>query len=253
MSRLSADALAWMWWGPLRRPLEAVARRLIRGERGRILAGPLRGTSFAGGLAHRLGIYEIELQRHLARVVAAGSTVLDVGAHLGFVSLLAARLVGERGLVVAFEPLPANAALLIANIEANAFARGVVRVVQKAVGDHDGPVVFADTAGSSPRAARVSSNRPGLELPMTRLDEIELPLQKAVLKIDVEGAAGPALVGGMRLIERARPPAVIEIHDPEEERAVRTVLGELGYLLTRLPTRADARRAFPFRLVAAPR
>src|SRR5947209_9435920 len=75
-----------------------------------ILYGGLRGRRWIVGSAiHRcwLGFYECEKQRLISRVVRAGGVFWDVGANVGFYSLLASRLVAS-GKVFAFEPVQRN-------------------------------------------------------------------------------------------------------------------------------------------------
>jgi hypothetical protein len=70
--------LSRLWWGPLRRPFEAFVRRTL-GER--VVTGPLRGSRFPGGLAYRLGIYEVHVQDALCQLLGPGDVFYDVGEH----------------------------------------------------------------------------------------------------------------------------------------------------------------------------
>ena len=81
--------------------------------------------------------YTLEL---FQRAINPGSTVLDLGAHHGYFSLLAARWVGKEGKVYAFEPAPENFQILKKNIEFNQFTN--VLPVNKAVSDTDKPMPF---------------------------------------------------------------------------------------------------------------
>src|SRR5262245_36111858 len=85
----------------------------------RILTGPLAGKrwlSTSGTHGCWLGTYEMDLQRLIVSSLKPGDVFYDVGANVGFFSLLAASLVGSRGTVIAFEPLPRNIALLQQNL-----------------------------------------------------------------------------------------------------------------------------------------
>lgn len=97
--------------------LEEIVRPLLRHAIARIpsgkvvpiLRGPLRGWKWVtGALRHScwVGGYEPERQLEFARLVRRGDVVLDIGANVGFYTLLAARLAGPHGRVLAFEPLP---------------------------------------------------------------------------------------------------------------------------------------------------
>jgi FkbM family methyltransferase len=113
----------------LLRPLGARPGRLGRaaraGLRSRldvIAGGPAAGLCIdPGGTnpAVALGTYETPVQHRLAAMLDSGSVFYDVGANIGFYTVLGARLVGDGGAVYAFEPVPDNAAVLRRNVAAN--------------------------------------------------------------------------------------------------------------------------------------
>src|SRR5215218_2287703 len=82
------------------------------------------------------GTLEPPVQEALRRLLAPGDVFYDVGANVGFFTLVGARLVGEGGRVVAFEPVPWCAHAVGRNIELNAFAHAQIRA--EAVGAQDG-------------------------------------------------------------------------------------------------------------------
>ncbi len=78
------------------------------------------------GMAQELlfkGAHEPGTTALFKKLVKEGMTVVDIGAHIGYFSLLAASLVREKGSVFAFEPEPRNYALLVRNIELNGFKK----------------------------------------------------------------------------------------------------------------------------------
>jgi len=80
-----------------------------------ILQGTLKGKQWIVGSGQHgcwLGSYEYDKQQLLTRNIAAGRVVFDLGSHAGFYTLLASSLVGPKGKVVAFEPMPQNLAYL---------------------------------------------------------------------------------------------------------------------------------------------
>ena len=124
----------------------------------------------AGGLAHLLyvstadlpldhahaglivrGTLEPPVQEALRRLIAPGAVFYDVGANVGFFTILGARLVGPAGRVVAFEPVPACARAVGRNIELNGFAHAEIR--EAAVGAAGGR---ARCSWSARRAGRTS-------------------------------------------------------------------------------------------------
>jgi len=80
------------------------------------------------------GTYEHDTVQIFQKLVKPGMTVIDVGAHIGFYTFLAARLVGDNGRVYAFEPNPEVYNILVRNIQINGYWE-IVRAVPKGVSD----------------------------------------------------------------------------------------------------------------------
>lgn len=243
-----ARALEAVWWGPLRPVAEPLFRRALA-HHSTVFAGRLAGARFEGGLAHKLGIYEPELQRLLARLIKPGFCVLDVGGHLGFTALLASRLAGPVGTVVVFEPDPENRQQLEANVSANPWAR--VEVAPLAVSDRSGPVQFDSLSGPQSRLGPASD---GPKVQATSLDDWlsgRPDLVPSLVKVDVEGAELQVLEGARQLLQLTRPQVVIEVHDADKEEATRVLLQAHGYAMSLLPQRSR-RPPFPRHLHADP-
>ena len=88
----------------------------------RILGGPLRGKRWIAGSSNHscwIGSYEHTKQKAFAAVVQPGDVVYDLGANVGFYSLLASVLVGPKGRVLSFEPLAENLVFLRKHITLN--------------------------------------------------------------------------------------------------------------------------------------
>lgn len=151
---------------------------------------------------------------------------LDIGANSGFYSLYAkARKAEIRAL--AFEPSPANLALLRRNIAMNGID---IETVEAAVTDTDGDVTLYDIEGHSYSASLVEGFRPGTvarTVPGLRLDTIAerhgLLGQRLFIKIDVEGHEESVLAGASRVIA-GRPTFLIEILTDEAAQAVSKLL-----------------------------
>src|SRR4030042_4007070 len=84
------------------------------------------------------GGWEVETIRLFKQLAKEGDTVVDIGAHIGYYTLLAARIVGDTGKVYAFEPDPANHDVLVGNIKLNGFQNVVT--VRKAISDKNGQI-----------------------------------------------------------------------------------------------------------------
>jgi len=152
------------------------------------------------------GIYE-PLTTDLVRAeIAAGDVVLDIGANIGYYTLIFAKCVGAKGRVFAFEPEPGNFALLQENVSANGYHN--VTLSRLAVSDRAGRgrlYVDAGNAGDC-RIYDSQDNRPSIEIETTRLDDyFESPPERIdLIKMDIQGAE-PAALGGMHgLLERQR-------------------------------------------------
>jgi FkbM family methyltransferase len=153
--------------------------------------------------------WEQPIIRQLARALKPGDVFVDLGAYVGPFTLLAARLVGPRGSVVAFEPDPASRGLLERNLAANGASN--VTVVPYAVGEHAGTVRFVASGDS---AGRIGSDG-DLEVRQVQLDQYcdEHEVRPTVMKVDIEGGEAAALERSA--VARQVRELVIEIHEPQ--------------------------------------
>lgn len=157
------------------------------------------------------GDYEPETTQYLLDHLKPGHTFVDLGAHIGYMTLIAARAVGPTGRVHAFEPNQDTFRQLQNNIQLNGFS-GYVDAVPKAISDHRQIVQF-NIAPESSVSARIAHHEQGqtdgqvVEVEAVSLDEYFASLGWPpihVIKMDVEGAELPAL-RGMREVSRRSP------------------------------------------------
>ena len=169
--------------------------------------------------------FEPDVANVLVKVLAEGDVAVDVGANVGFLTVLASLLVGPSGHVVAFEPDPENLERLRANLALNDCKNATV--IEKAVTNQVGEVEFfinSDDSGGNALwdPAQFPGNQKSLAtpkrftLPGTTLDaeweQLRLPAPK-VIKIDTEGAEQRVLEGMRDLLGRQEPHFVIaELH-----------------------------------------
>jgi len=152
-----------------------------------------------------------------------GDTFYDVGAHYGWMSLLACRRVGARGKVFAFEPSPPLVEFLSFNKRANGFSQ--LQIIPKAlaaIAEREAPFYVKDGGDSFlnslvPRLNQSLSNPPNISsIPVetTTLDAVaeETESIPTAIKIDVEGAELLVLQGGKRLLKLHRPILMVAIH-----------------------------------------
>jgi FkbM family methyltransferase len=153
------------------------------------------------------GAYEQPIADLLASTLRPGMSVLDVGAHIGYFSLVAAKLVGSTGRVWSFEPDPANRASLECNVDANGMADRV-SVVPLAIASSAGNSVLYRKAGDTGSSTMYLHGETGDEqiaVTTTSLDEwadSEGWPSIDLVKIDVEGGEGAVLPGMTKLLER---------------------------------------------------
>jgi len=164
--------------------------------------------------------YEAILEGAYRRLLRPGDVVVDVGAHTGRHTAVFSTLVGERGQVIAFEPVPE----VRASLEARLVTASNVLVLPYAASDTDGSISFVHAVGTPQESgirARTCYNVPELANPTTitvearQLDHVlgELPALRYV-KVDIEGGEIDCLRGARRIIERFRPVLSVEYGYP---------------------------------------
>jgi FkbM family methyltransferase len=181
-----------------------------------IWLGPLSGSRWlpaSGGKLVRLlcGTYEQAQTRLFQQHVTADSVVFDLGAHVGYYSLLGAKL-ASAGQVVAFEPEPRNAAFLRALVAANTCNN--VGIHELAVAAESGSKYFAYGTGSGTGHL---ADRGAFRVPTISLDEfVELhDVVPTHIKMDVEGAEYEVLCGSRETLMLARPTIFLSTHGSE--------------------------------------
>lgn len=193
---------------------------------------------------YTLGAFELDTLRALESRVRPGDTVLDIGANVGAHTLHLARLVGENGRVIAFEPTDFAIAKLRANLKANPALEPRVEVHQAFLVADSSAAPVAPIAASWPvdgtrpdDAVTASRSMSASGARAIRLDSVLAdaghPVVKLV-KMDVDGHELEVLAGARRLLETHAPILVMElapfVFDPESKfDAMVELLTGLGY------------------------
>lgn len=224
-SKIPRNSMLGRW---LRWPLKLLPKQMVVP----ILQGPLKGWLWISGSSTHgcwLGSYEYEKQQMFRNAVIPGSVVYDIGANVGFYSLLGSALVGKRGKVIAFEPMPRNLRYLYHHLKLNHINN--VIVVEAAVSDKTGVDTFV--IGESPAEGFLGSGN-GIQVQTVCLDEKvaaqELPVPD-LMKIDVEGAEEKVLMGAANLIEKHHPLIFLSTHGEVIQQNCIKFLLEHGYSL----------------------
>ena len=177
----------------------------------------------------------------MRELIGKGDTFVDVGANFGTFSLLASRLVGESGNVIAVEPQPRLVSLIEQSVALS--HAGNCYVVPRACGRAEGTrrlLVPVDDSGRAGFFSAFSGAKPHEEMDVgvTTLDSVLAsvePQRNVFIKIDVEGSEMDVLEGGVESITSMHPTIMIEIN-PWSARAAGVSpkilvdrLRELGY------------------------
>ena len=183
------------------------------------------------------GDVEPEVQAALRKYLRAGMTVFDIGANIGFFSLLAARLVGATGRVTAFEADPEIVERLRENVVRNQGAP--ISIEAKAVWSSSSPVFFAraDAKVSPDRGlGHVMDNDAERLAPGTiRVEAVSVDeyVRKSgppdFIKCDVEGAEVEVFRGAEKLLNERSPLILCEMHGEENRQTLLKVFANLGY------------------------
>lgn len=215
------------WTGKFAR---SILRIIPDGFTVRILQGKLRGKRWITGASTHgcwLGSYELSKQNSIATSLAEGNVFFDIGANVGFYTLLASSCVGPSGQVIAFEPLPSNFKYLERHIELNSLKN--VQLIKAAVSDESGEGQFAE--GPDNCMGKLS-DAGEVEVELVTLDQLitegKVPTP-GFLKIDVEGAEFAVLQGAKELLADSHPTVFLATHGKSVHSQCLKLLGALGY------------------------
>jgi len=241
VDRLPAPAIRWIGrqqFRPYIGPIIRASSARLRNRPRVIVHGHARGLRFNPSGAHpgyALGTSEPAIQDLFAAHIAPGSVVWDIGANVGFFTLLAARLVGT-GRVIAFEPLPANVAAIERNLALNDVSN--VEIAEVAIGDEIGTATLSVYPSSGLAKLETPARAEGTREPSGHVDvsvstldaQLQLFPAPAFVKIDIEGAEEAALRGAATLLTEIKPTVVCELHGTRDN--VVEILESYGYRVT---------------------
>jgi len=218
-------------------PIAPILRRVLnrfylQGPQIFALAAPLAGRwmrlHWQSHRAYVFGTYEPAVIGAIQQHVLPGWTVLDVGAHIGYYTLLLAELVGPEGKVIAFEASPEIFATLKENVHLNRC--GNVVLENRAVAASSRRLALRrNDAYPLSATSSIHSGQAAVEVEAVALDQfLGSGFDRvAFVKMDVEGAEAEALQGMRELLRRDHPLLLIEIHGFDVYREQHPALCEL--------------------------
>ncbi|MCR8577876.1 FkbM family methyltransferase [Streptomyces sp. Isolate_219] len=241
---LGKAALATRYLNPWLR--DHPRQRLVRTRFGAAMA--VDTQDLIQRFVYLFGLWEPHMTHWLQRRLRPGDTYIDVGANVGYFSLLASQLVGEEGRVVAIEASPTFHARVLQHAEINGCSN--LRTVNAAVADERKTVTLILASSSNMGAASIvpygGPAESTLEVeayPLPQVLDADDIAGARVIKIDVEGAEGAVIRGLAPVLDKLRPDAEITVEvTPERMEALGESPGELlttmrehGFHVYRLP------------------
>jgi FkbM family methyltransferase len=188
-----------------------------------------------------LGNYEPDVAKAIRHFARPGAIAYDLGANLGYTTLLLARALGPSGRVFAFEPLADNLERLRRAVSLNGLENRIT-IFPAAVGARGGPAAFRiHVSGGMGRLEDGAGRQDGFvaaaNVDVVTLDDFvfaEGHAPPAVIKIDLEGGEAAALTGMSRLLREQRPCLLLELHGTQAAADVQRQLVAAGYRLHRM-------------------
>jgi FkbM family methyltransferase len=201
----------------------------------------------------RFGVFEPDTYATLARVVAPGATVIELGACYGEFTIELSRLVGDGGRVYSFEPLPKYFAIAERNVALNTLTN--VEIMNQAAGGEDTPELRLDPDATDPYAflGQISGlSYPGRVAPATAVPETsvrcvslrgfiaERALAPDLIFMDIEGCEVQVLPDLEPLFRSSgkRPAVYFELHPhfykPGDQAAIERLFHDCAYTTTRI-------------------
>jgi FkbM family methyltransferase len=218
---------------------EGFRPRLVALDRFQMFVRP--NDFFVGAVIANDKVYEAYVTDEIGRLLQTGMVFVDIGANIGYFTLLAAVLVGPEGRVIAFEPNPDNCDLLQQSIAANGFDNISLHPYAVAESEQEFQLDVGGTSSNGRvidfSSQAVPGDGPPRLIRAVALDHFLVDEPRIdVIKMDIEGAEPRALQGMEQIIARHRPvlitefsPHLIEVTSHMAPAAFLQLLHHCGY------------------------
>jgi FkbM family methyltransferase len=211
----------------LRLPLKLLPKNLIIP----IIQGEIRGYKWiigSGVNGYWLGSYELKKVSLFIKTIKDKKlkVIYDIGAHVGYYTLISSKCVGDTGIVYSFEPNPQNIFYLKKHIEINKVNN--VNVVETAVSDFIGEANFDTTSNTS--MGKIADK--GVKIRSITIDYFVFENNNnppEIMKIDIEGAELDALRGAKETITKFHPIIFLSLHSNELYKECKWLLNSYSY------------------------
>ena len=167
--------------------------------------------SLIGKSIYKYGFWEKETTDTVVSKVKEGMIILDVGADIGYYSLLFSKLVGNNGMIYSFEPIPEAKGYLDVNICLNNIMN--VKSYEFALFDEEGFSYIEDPFGKSRLNNNPNTqNYDSIRVQTKKFDSLKINSRIDLIKIDVEGSEMNVLTGMKETIKKYHPIILLELH-----------------------------------------
>lgn len=215
----------------LRLPLRLIPTNMVVA----VMSGPIKGAKWIKGSGvngYWLGIYEKKKIKAFSESIKEGDVVFDIGAHVGYYTLVASKIVGSRGRVFAFEPFSRNVDYLKRHIELNDCKN--IEVWAVAVSQNEDKSYLKK--GGDSFTSQITNEKTDFEIEIVAVDKlidsnkIQPP---TIIKIDVEGDELLVLHGMEKTLRQFHPTVFCALDNPSPAIREKTVkfLKDLEYII----------------------
>ncbi len=222
-----------------------------------ILQGPGRGMKWIVGSSVNgcwLGCYEFNKQKSIVKYLRPGMTAYDIGAHVGYYTLLFSNIVKPLGRVYAFEPLPENIRFIQRHLTLNNLENVVLEPV--AVSKNNEEISFYRNV-STYMGNIVCKDTKCIDIVKIFSTTIDHYVYKAknippdFVKMDIEGAEALALTGMTRVLQEKKPIIFLALHGEEVGKECYAILRKYKYDILDLKGKAiDIRQTYADEIIA---
>ncbi len=208
----------------------------------KVMSGPIKDTFIClaprHGIKKILGSYEPEIVNLMTQKIGVGDACIDVGAHVGYITMVMRKLVGVEGEVYAFEPIKENCECIERSVVKNNYKN--VTVLNYGLGEKNQEMsahVFNDSNMvnfSDSGFKNYSDDKNSDTFIVKTLDSVDeiVGLQRLnFIKIDAEGYESKIIEGARGVLQRFGPKLLIEVHNADNFNKLKTLLPEIGYSL----------------------